>query len=127
MVIKNIQRSDENVRKRWFFGSLTITIAVLFVVWVGYLNSSIIVMQPASATQNENTQNEKSMTETFNDGIKNLNEEFKTKFDSIRGQLDENLSALNEGLTKTNDIVIEKTELKFIDPNMEEIPKTPLP
>lgn len=130
--VKRLQKSDDATKKRWFIGGSVISMIFVITLWLLSLqiNTPTLVakeeLQKLKATaKTEETQS--SMLDTFENGIYNIAEDLKTKYETFKEQLGNNFSSLKSKIEKTNDISIENTEVKFEPQHLEQIPPTPLP
>lgn len=129
--IRQIQKSDDVVKKRWFIGGSAISMIFIIALWLLSLqiNTPTLVapkeQQPKTAGKTEETQN--SILGTFESGIHNITEGLKIKYKSFRERLGNSVGSIKSKIERTNDISIENTETKFEPQPLEQIPPTSLP
>lgn len=135
--VRDIRRSNEETRRRWFFGSTAVAMLVIFLLWAAYLNISIPSVQgPAVAsstiptTFKPDTANEPakpSFFETLGKGFAIVGNDLKQKYDSFSESVTNTLQSLKSRLEKKNDISIQGANINFAFQGLEKVPPTPLP
>lgn len=71
--IKNLQRKEESIRRRWLYLGTTIVALVVVILWVGYLNFKL---EPIKAA--EPAKQSSSFLDTFGLGLKEVGVQIET-------------------------------------------------
>lgn len=122
-LILKLQRADNAVKRRWFFGGTTISFVIVFVLWISYVSLAILPLSEKASSDTEG-----SFGSTFKTGIENLTNDLGKKYDAFKKNLDASIQTIEKKVTETNTITINGTDTApFVPVPLENIPKTPLP
>jgi|GEM_PF-1331712 hypothetical protein len=90
--IRSLQRSNDERKKRWLVGTSAVTMALVVILWLGYLNVIVPVLSPResigiAAVVAPNTEKDGSLFATLGRGFSVVGESMKTSWDGMVGKV----------------------------------------
>ncbi|MDI6734331.1 MAG: hypothetical protein QMD50_02450 [Patescibacteria group bacterium] len=125
--LRELQRADDQRKKRWLISTSTISIISIIILWVVFFNlglKPIDKKQEVSSTDTNN-QNE-TFWQTINRGAESIKEMFNREIKNIKNIISKNFESIKNKTGKTNDFSVEN-EIDSSTSNFTPLPKTPLP
>jgi hypothetical protein len=129
--VRDIQRSDETRRKKWFIGGSIVSVCFILLLWAIYVSIALPKTSPPEGTSPKQENNIKddqpSVFEIFERGITNISNDFKKRFGGFRGAIEKNFRSAKGSVEEKNTSHIQGARLNFVFDNIEPIPPTRLP
>lgn len=130
--IRNIQRSDETRRRKWFIGGSVVSVFFVLLLWVVYVNIDFPKIESPTSEAWENIKIEEKKTDesifdVFGRGIKNISDDFKKQYNIFKESIGKNFSSLKGDSQEKNTMYIQGARLNFVFDNLDPIPSTRLP
>lgn len=130
--IRDIQRSDEVRRKKWFIGGSIVSVLFILLLWVVYISIDFPTIEPPISEVQKNAQIEEkktteSMFDVFGRGIKNISDDLKKQYNTFKESIGKNFSSFKSGVQEKNTMYIQGARLNFVLDGLDPIPPTPLP
>jgi len=130
--IRDIQRSDEVRRKKWFIGGSIVSVLFILLLWVVYVSIDFPRIEPPVSEIQKNAQTEEKKTNesvfnVFGRGIKNISDDFKTQYNTFKESIGKNFSSFKGDVQEKNTMYIQGARLNFVFDKLDPIPPTRLP
>ncbi len=128
--IEDLRRAKDGVKKRWIIALTTISMTIIVGLWILYLNFALPQISKENKTaslSNSKPETKNSAVEVFNKGFKIISEDFQTKFDEIKKQMNSQTAYLKDRIEKTNEFSIVTSLVDYSIEDSETIASTPLP
>jgi|GEM_PF-2104361 len=130
--VRDIQRSDEARRKKWFIGGSVVSVFFILLLWGVYVSIDLPKIEPPASETQKNVQLEKkktdeSMFDIFGKGIKNISDDLKKQYNTFRTYVEKSFGSLKGGVQEKNIMYIQGARINFVFDNLDPIPPTHLP
>ncbi|MEW6616954.1 MAG: hypothetical protein AB1333_00870 [Patescibacteria group bacterium] len=130
--IRDIQRSDEARRKKWFIGGSVVSVFFVLLLWGVYVSIDFPKIEPPISEVQKNAQIEEKKTnesifDVFGRGIKNISNDFKKQYNTFRMYVEKSFGSLKGGVQEKNIMYIQGARINFVFDNLDPIPPTHLP
>jgi len=104
--IRSLQRSNDERKKRWLVGTSAVTMTLIVILWVGYLNIIVPVLSPKesigiAAVVAPNTEKDESLFATLGRGFSVVGESIKTSWDGMMGKFTPLYDSIRQRLEPT--------------------------
>jgi hypothetical protein len=131
--IHALRKKNEREKRVWVFGASAVTMALVVVLWVVYLNITLPEMTPVLPSSEEQKTAERtaqtdSTWNTFKRGIGIISGDAGTKWRSLSERIMRDIGSITDTFNRQNEISVEATTTQFTPTEPQEaIPPTKLP
>jgi len=131
--IHTLRKKNEREKRAWVFGASAVTMALVVVLWVAYLNLTLPNMTPVAPPSGEQKTAENeiqtdSAWNTFKRGMGIISGDAGTKWQSLSDRIMRDIGSITDTFNRQNEGSVEATSTQFIPTEPQEaIPPTKLP
>ena len=131
--VRKIRRSEEETKKKWFFGGISLSMIFVLALWIMSLNISIEPAFPEDEVQKYvppevvEEESSHSIMGIFERGAAYIWEDVSNFYDSVSDSIETGITSLQNRLEGDNEIYIEGERLNFTPRSLEIVPPTQLP
>lgn len=131
--IHALRKKNEREKRVWVFGASAVTMALVVVLWVAYLNFTLPDMAPVLPASGEQKTAERapqadSTWSTFKRGIGIISGDAGMKWRSLSERIMRDIGSITDTFNRQNEISVEATTTQFTPTEpQEDIPPIKLP